>query len=397
MTAPNIESGQTPPRPARGRPWWRAILFCLPAFLTLGLPGIVLWLGGELTPPEKAVALQQAHRLVLHGAEFTNTVIYEKVRAVAQRDPAILAMGTSRVLQFRTGFFKPGTSFYNCGSCIQRVQHLREFLHALPAANHPRILIVGVEKAWFNEKSGYSFYTPGWFDDQVHHYPDPVEVYRANCWSTWQQLATGQLNLARIASGSGLGDRIGLTALTYEQGYRNDGSYLYRDYFHDMSDPRHPDYHFKRGIHLIESNIIPFERGNDVFASSLTEMTAFLDECRERDIMVIGFLPPYPHAICARLEAPGERYGSWLKVASAVAPLFARRGFEFYDFSDFTDLGAGDEEAVDSFHGSEKVYVRLMLKMLHAGSVLGRYADAAVLESDLQRASKNWDIVGREP
>ena len=84
-------------------------------------------------------------------------------------------------------------------------------------------------------------------------------------------------------------------------------------------------------------------------------------------------------------------------VNTAAKAIFARRGFEFYDFSDFTDLGAGDEEAVDSFHGSEKVYVRLMLKMLHAGSVLGRYADAAVLESDLQRASKNWDIVGREP
>jgi hypothetical protein len=51
------------------------------------------------------------------------------------------------------------------------------------------------------------------------------------------------------------------------------------------------------------------------------------------------------------------------KLFSTLKPLFDRKGYTLIDASDMANLGASDKEALDGFHGSEKSYLRLILKL----------------------------------
>src|SRR6478609_11862345 len=82
------------------RTWIKLFIFLIPPGIVFGIPLLTLWMGGELTTPETVIKRQAStSRLVLHGAALSNTIIYEKVRAMQLRKPEILALGTSRVLQ----------------------------------------------------------------------------------------------------------------------------------------------------------------------------------------------------------------------------------------------------------------------------------------------------------
>lgn len=378
------------------RTWIKLFIFLIPPGIVFGIPLLTLWMGGELTSPETVIKRQAGtSRLVLHGAALSNTIIYEKVRAMQLRKPEILALGTSRVLQFRQNFFKPGIAFYNGGSVIQRIQHLRQTLGQLPKDGQPRILIVGIEQAWFNGNSAYTEVKDqglAWFDAQLNTGIDPIDIWRSNCWKVWGQLWDGKLPVNKVLSGRGLTDRIGFTSCVYDAGYRNDGSYQYRDYYFNISDPRHPDRDFSRGFRLIATSRIPFEKGNDVYQPSVEELTKFLDECKARNIRVVGFLPPLPHIIIEKLNAEEDKYQYLAKLYPALAPVFEARGFEFYDYSDFAMLGATDAEAVDSFHGSERVYIKLCLSLVEKGSLLAREFDVPLLRKALESRG-NTDLV----
>lgn len=42
---------------------------------------------------------------------------------------------------------------------------------------------------------------------------------------------------------------------------------------------------------------------------------------------------------------------------------FAGRGFSFFDGTNASALGSGDNEMIDGFHGSDTTYARLLLRM----------------------------------
>ncbi len=98
----------------------------------------------------------------------------------------------------------------------------------------------------------------------------------------------------------------------------------------------------------------------------------------------MGFLPPLPHIIIEKLNAEEINTSTSSKLYPALAPVFEARDFEFYDYSDFAMLGATDSEAVDSFHGSERVYIKLSLSLVEKGSMLASKFDAQMLRKALE-------------
>ncbi len=65
------------------RTWIKLFIFLIPPGIVFGIPLLTLWMGGELTAPETVIKRQaETSRLVLHGAALSNTIIYEKVRAM---------------------------------------------------------------------------------------------------------------------------------------------------------------------------------------------------------------------------------------------------------------------------------------------------------------------------
>ena len=374
------------------KPIWRAALFFLPLAVVFGTPALVLWLAGELTNPDTVVARQaRGDRFVLHGPAYTNSATYVKTQRLARHRPQVLALGNSRVMQFRAGFFRPDVSFYNAGGSVAKIQHFRAFLERLPRDAMPETLLIATDTGYFNlgfdkmEKDGFNI---PWLEKQMKAHTTGNEVFQNNWRKVWSDIAAGKIDWARLFRLDGLSTHIGLVAVSKEQGFRNDGSYLYGGIDLDITNPKHRDYQFANTLGIISKGKSRFSWGDAPNEAALREIDALLDFCRERKIDVIGFLPPHAHAVWAAMEALGPKYDYIKKLEPALRSRFETRGFEFYDFSDFAVIGAPDTEAIDGYHGSERTYLRLLIAMLERGSRLNSRANLPELRAALA-ASKS--------
>lgn len=398
-TEPSVETCHRHPAATRSaglKRHWRGILFFLPLAIVFGIPALVLWLGGEFTNPDTVVARQaKDDRLILHGPAYTNSASYVKVRRIILHPPQVLVLGNSRVMQFRSRMFLPGVSFYNAGGCVAKIQHFRAFLERLPREALPKTLIIATDAGYFTagfdklDKDGFNV---PWLVRQMSEHSSPPEIFQANWRAVWGAVHERKINWRRLASLDGLSTRIGLTAVSRDQGFRNDGSYRYGGIDLDITNPAHRDYGFKNTLRLVNGGRSRFSWGAEPNPAALAEMDALLDFCHARGVEVVGFMPPHAHAVWAAMEALGDKYAYVKKLEPALRARFEQRGFEFHNFSDFAALGAPDTEAIDGYHGSERTYLRLMIAMLESGSRLNAVADLPALRAALAAARRHTDI-----
>src|SRR5207248_547269 len=114
--------------------------------------------------------------------------------------------------------------------------------------------------------------------------------------------------------------------------------------------------------------------------TALNELDGILKYAKEHGIFVIGFAPPYAPTIYGEMMADGKH--TYIpKEITALQEMFKRYEFGYFDFSDATQLGATEEDMVDSFHASEFINLRMYLRMLTTlPDVLGPYSDLAYLQ-----------------
>jgi hypothetical protein len=377
------------------KPIGRACLFFAPLALLFGLPALLMALSGEFTSGDAVVARQQTAPQTLLGLAYSDCSAYVKVRRVAQVHPEVLALGNSRVMQFRAEFFQPGVRFYNAGGAVSMVQDFRVYLERLAPADLPRLLLVSADNSFFHpsadDESALKFH----LREQERHvtsYAPPLEIYRAECRKLWADLCARKIELRKVLSLRGLSDRVGMSAVCQDQGYRADGSYRYSALDNHVTDPRHRDYQFAHTIVSVQQGVGRFAWGAEVSQKSLQEFERFLDFCQAHHIHVIGFSPPHPHAVCAAMQALGEKYAYTAKLHDALEKRLTARGFEYYNLSDFATVQSPDEEAVDGFHGSERTYLRLLIYLLERGSRLNEVADLPRLRQVLRAARSNDNL-----
>ncbi len=374
------------------KPHWRAILFFLPLAVVFGTPALALWVGGEFTSPDTVVARQiKDDRLVLHGPAYTNSASYVKVRLLTERRPQVLALGNSRVMQFRRGFFLPEVSFYNAGGTVAKIQHYRAFLERLPLEALPRVLIIGMDTAYYNlafDKLDRDAFNVPWLEQQLTSHSTAGEVYLAHWQDVWSGFRSGKIVVNQLFNLRGLSTRIGFNAVCNGQGFRNDGSYRYGGIDLDINNPRHRDYGFGPTLKHVATGRGRFPWGDTPSEPALQETDALLDFCRAHGIDVFGFMPPHAHAVWAAMEALGPKYDYIKKLEPALRTRFESRGFEFYDFSDFAMIDSPDSDAIDGYHGTERTYLRLLIAMLERGSRLNASASLPALRAAL--AGSTW-------
>jgi len=116
----------------------------------------------------------------------------------------------------------------------------------------------------------------------------------------------------------------------------------------------------------------------------LDELSRFLDEARARGIHVVGFIPSYAPTVVDFMRSTGKA-GIIDDIPNAAGPLFASRGFGFFDFTDLRPLGGSDAEFIDGIHASEVAHVRIVRAML-ADEAVARISSAALLDEVASRA-----------
>jgi hypothetical protein len=344
-----------------------------------GFPFAVLAISGELTALSSVVRRQMASdALILYGPSYSNPVKALKRSAILSRKPAVVVLGTSRVMQFRSRMFKTPGRFYNAGGAVATLWEFRPLLEAIPVGQEPEIFIIGLDQYLFNSNyAEFKTTTP------------PVElrwndIVQSARWTVYDDYRDGKFTLAALFHRERGTERLGLNAVANNNGFRNDGSYYYGKFIANPRDPTNDDIDFKNTLDRIRRGAGRFEHGRHVSADAVDELAAFLKICRARGIHVAAFLPPFAHEVYVRMMSLGERYRYLRELPSILMPVFAGQGHTFFDFSDLQSVGASDVETIDGFHPSERAYVRMLLAMQRADATLRRHvAESRLLETKL--------------
>jgi len=371
----------------------KLLLLLLPITALYGFPLLVLLVSKELVSVPRVVNLQSSTpTLVLYGTAYSNRTMWFKRNAVLARAPSVIALGTSRVLQFRSKFFKDSGTFFNAGMGVEQMWDFASFLEHIPQGKEPKLILLGLDQ-WLFNANWASGATTELIDDS-----NRLDTVLHKNWTIYQDYAAGKFSLARLIT---FGDqnygRIGLTAIVNKDGFRNDGSYYYGKYIANPLSPENEDFQYKKTLQMIANGEAWFVYGDHVFANSLTELERFLRLTQEKNIHVVGFLPPYAHQIYTKLMAMPDQYHYMTEIVSAVAPLFKKYGYSFRDFSDVASLGCTDSETIDGFHASEKAYLRLFLSLIEQDPQLSMVAaNGEYLRKRLAEAESSYVVFGND-
>jgi hypothetical protein len=123
-----------------------------------------------------------------------------------------------------------------------------------------------------------------------------------------------------------------------------------------------------------------FAYGTTTSPGSLAVLADFLALCKERGIVVIGFLPPYAPGLYDEVGSVDDAYAHERdNLGGDVRTIFDQYDFLFFDFSHAAAHGIAETEFIDPTHGSDKAYARILLDMATHDSVLTRYVSISRL------------------
>ena len=136
---------------SQGRFWRRIVIFTLPFAVPFLLLTSCLVYMGESMPLAWVVAHQQAGE-ALYRPRYGNRDLQFKTLSINMRQPEVLALGSSRILQFRAGFLtEEPEAFYNAAAPAWTLDQITALVAGIEPGHEPGILILAVDAPWFND------------------------------------------------------------------------------------------------------------------------------------------------------------------------------------------------------------------------------------------------------
>ena len=267
-------------------------------------------------------------------------------------------------MQLRGDFFSE-KSFYNAGGGVRNVVNYQQFLEALPEQALPDTLLVVLDQDMFSTPWRQSNYGDLSFGDLEMKPFDTL-------LRTGFDYGSGKFSiLETIVPKPGV---YGLAAAGKHSGFKADGSYQYG--WTAQRNLGQPEKNFSEVYRNIDFDELRFQGCALPDAAALEQLESFLACCAEREIRVVGFLPPFPPAVNVRMQAAGK-YGFLDTLHSEIARRFEAVGGECYDFTSMPDTV--DDEYIDGFHGGDRVYAKIVLHLAEESSILGPLVDVSAV------------------
>ena len=344
----------------------------------LVVPYTCWWLhsSGDLAV-ERAVKNQAAGRFALFGSGVSQDFVDYKLQLYAAVKPQVVALGSSRVMQFRGAYFR--RPFLNVGGTAGNLPVLRSTLDAMLRLHRPEAVILGLDFWWF---------MPRWNPDPFKEEPPTSGSYGYNLDSLkkpWTWLLEGKISWRDLLGpvlprslGGFRDDRYGIMAQQTDDGFGSDGSWYYTG---EITGQKRPfDYRFEDTLKQVRYGIKafapspPLKDSRDVGGISTAHLDAFAEiYCRlkARGIATYVFIAPLSITALDALRAREEDYPHLFRLRDALLA----RGIEVMDFTDPRTFAATDCEFVVGFHGGEVVYARILRDMADRWSSLLAYVD----------------------
>lgn len=381
---------------------YRFALRALLWFLPLGLPGAAfewgLWRAGETTPLGRVAGLMEQRPGALFARQFFDQGLYRfKWVALSARRPSMVALGNSRVLQFRREMFgAQGEDFFNAGGMIQGVRDLEQFVAALPRDTSVTCVILGVDYAWFNERAAARTEQLAGFGSAVRH-DDGLDGF-AHGHVFQQVLRNGRsADPARptwsVVAGAWRGgdasavNAWGFLARNRHTGFRPDGSYEYGLPF--PAGEAFQDREYPPILNRIRDGVRGFEPVPGLSETRMDRFLACLRALRARGITVLCFAPPYDTASAAALDGSPAHRESWRQYRVTLPDRIRAEGVAFVDATTPQAMEMDDRSMRDGLHAMETFHVRLLAAFAADPVAAGAGLDAAFLRRLLEHPSTN--------
>lgn len=366
--------------------------------LGLSLGAIIFYVGvaewmlhrlNEAHVGDDAAISMQIEDNALYGSALTGDVAFLKYGVISRIKPDILALGTSRSMQFRAPFFKDAT-FYTVGGLGDSVDAMEDVFDRVCSSYTPKIVIFAVDWDWLNpnyahNKSSHVFEEKNMLSNKAY-------VYKCLYQALWQNKnVREQLLRPAIRERDVIGDHptIGLLAGVKSEGFRADGSFQYGD---AILHPRSIEERFEDTRKRIREGNRRFENADHIDADELLKLASFIHKMKSHGCHVLVLLSPFPNEIYQRFM-DSEGHGRFiLQFEQSVQELCMKQNVPFYDFSDMAWLDAPDEEALDGFHASERTYGRIVLQF-ESDSVIAPYIDKEFVEKCMSDSNSPIQIV----
>lgn len=374
----------------------RLMVYVLPFGLGFGALTGGLIVTGEAMPLDMVITLQHnSDETLIYRPRYGHRDLAYKRLSLERVQPEIAITGSSRVLQVREQMFQrqPGT-FYNAAGPAWTLDELLWLLRHVDANALPEVLIVAFDMPWF---------AADFDEDEI---PRPVgdfahvfEVNRAflqdvmtgGDFSLTNETVPLRAYLARETVREPRVGALGLRAIRDGQGFRQDGSELFGDFLIGgwLWQPQQRERH----LNLMRHGEYVYPYGETVSEAAMGRAEALVRFAAERDIFLIGLLPPYMPTLWQEMLATG-RHDYVPQVTERLRGLLGDYGYPLLDFSDGATFGTRDADYYDGWHPSELASALMMLNAVGQVQELQAYIDPDALLRSIQTATDGWWLYG---
>ena len=365
----------------------RLFIFSIPVIIVLLLPFYVLWKYDENFYKIDNLITGNEKYLVGYGYNEYNYRYLKWANLNSNPKKAVWALGASRVLEFRSNMFD--SSFYNAGFTINGINDYLPFLKSIPAEKYPHYLLLSLDHMMFNEACDNLKTTPAvnFWQSSFRLYPRPG-VYQA----AFKDMLTGKYPVISFDEPDTI-NKVGLNAEVNNTGFRNDGSMYYGVQIPKLisNDTTADYYNYVNTLQRIKNGNMRFEFGKSVNEKALVKLDSLLGFCRNNNIEVVAFLPPFADKVYDSMISSGN-YPYLFSLFSKMKPVFNKYEFECYDFSKMSLCNSNDNETIDGMHGSEVTYIKLLIKMLESDSKLNNVTNLNRLRNDLSHKLNRYEV-----
>lgn len=325
----------------------------------------------------------QDYSNILYGSALDDGALL-KLDIVEKEKPKVVALGSSRVMQFRAEFFTD-RDFYTLGGIGASVDEVVFAWDMIRKSYIPDVIIIGIDPWWLNP---YLNQTNRWANVYTNQYGKYINIYK-NEKIMKQILNTDDIK--EIDPLSGL-KNIGLDAAVNGNGYRlSDGSRQYGKIIQDKEDN---NTRFKSTYERMDKGAVGdrFVWCDSISNQELNKLKDLLAQIQQSGAQVVVFLPPFPHEVYNYIDNSIHFHDYLHAYMDETKRICSDLDIPWYNFTDLATTGGSDDETIDGFHGSEVAYARITY-LIGKDKVLANYVNNEKLEYAISHPIDNFQVI----
>ena len=316
---------------------------------------LFLWRAGELMSADEVAAIQQSQPC-LYAPALRDATLRYKLAVLRRVQPEIVAVGSSRALQFQSAFFSG--SFVNVGSTIKSVETGEGFVEEMLSISKPKALIFTADFWWFNPALREDHLRASINPPATPSLYSPYMLTQPVVWLFERKLSVRDY-FDTLWHGRDKDGRcaIGVQALIQREGLLNDGSYSYGSLI--SGEQASKDARFRDTMARMASDALELTHAQSADQNSLGQFMRIIDKLVAAGVQVIVVIPPVAPSVFTALNDAGSDYHYIKDVRERLSQGLAERRVPFVDLHDPSSIESPDCEFVDGLHGGAVTYARV--------------------------------------